>query len=247
MDGSQTAAASAAVQPSAPPQVLDDRAALLIHHIAKVRPLLKARAEIKATLAAADQSVTEAFNYATADLKLTRKFLQELIDAAGTSHRDLLEERKERDWAFAVLGLPIQTDLFGEGATDTERDGLFYRLQGYQDGFNGLPSKPPEGMHSMFLNDYQGGWGDGQSTHGQYLARGAAIAEAQGAPNTAPPVDGLNEDGDDEVEDESPEALNAKAAKLASDPEFMGDAAGKRKRAGDIQPKGQAAKKAGVH
>lgn len=225
------------IQPTATPAVAarpvagspDQRADLFMHHVAAIRPLQAVHTEKKAAATAAAETVAAALNTATADLGVTKDWLLRRIAMASRSQRDLLEELTLERWANGVQGLPDQIDAFGGDETpQAARDGLYYNAQGYQDGLNGLPSNPPEGMHSMFFNDYDTGWGNGQAALMQHLQRGKEIVEAQAQPSTAPAVDLSDEGGEPDTD------LDAEAKRLATDPDFMGDKLGARSKGGGV-------------
>lgn len=204
-----------------PPAPLDDKGSLLVHHIAKIKPLLKAEADAAALKAAASKNVTEAFNYATADLSrafgqdVTRKFLSRKIEETGRRIADLVDERQLDDAFNGVLGIAVQADLFaGKEKGDTAHDQMMAHYQGYLDGVAGKECKLPDGMHPSLLQDYSGGWSSGQAVLMFGMTRGATVAELVNTPNVAPAVDLGGGDDANEDEDLDHEGLDDAARRL---------------------------------
>lgn len=212
----------------------DDRADLLMFHIAKIKPLMVVHEEKKAIATAAAQAVTAEANAAAADLQVDKSWFLQRVEMSRQNQGDLLEQLVLDRWANGVQGFPDQIDAFGGSETPTAaKDANYYNAQGYQDGLAGNDSRPPEGMHSMFLGDYQDGWGNGQGALMQRLERAKALKKAQETPQTAAPVV-INDDHEELDENEQ---LDEAAAKLKDSP-FMqtgGEGAESETLAGDGQ------------
>lgn len=251
MDGAQASAAPGAAGQSPAARPKDDRGGMFHYHLAKVRPLIVAHQEKKAAATAAATSVTSALDTMVADLnafpgpKVDRDWVKRRIDMAGRNQRDLLEGLELERWGNQIQGIAEQIDAFGGAETpEAVRDARYFNAQGYHDGLNGLDSNPPDGMHSMYDNDYRTGWANGQAAMLEYSALGARLKEQQAAPQTEPPVNLNPDDEDDE------EKIAAAARKLRNDPEFMargeGEADGDDGKAAAPAPAKPKAK-AGVH
>lgn len=176
----------------------EEKAALLNHHIHKLRQYAAAVETARAPFKEAQDELTNAFHRAKADLgkSYPRKYLQSLMEDVGARLRNIAAEETQRFQDRIALGLPVygrQQDLFEGMTTDTERDATAAEHDGYLAGRRGDDATVP-GDFSIFHQEWMGGWNRGQAEIAAEMGRAETILAARAAPE---PDD---EEGDDEPE-----------------------------------------------
>jgi hypothetical protein len=149
-----------------PPLTKEDRAALLVHHVAKLRGQLGEIEIARAPFKAAQEALTDLVNTAKGDLgkAYSRKRLLALCEDVGSRLRDLAKEEEQRFQDRVALGLPVfgvQQDLFGGNASampQEKRDEFEWQSDGFLAGRRGDERKAPEGcpprMDQFWLTGY---------------------------------------------------------------------------------------------
>lgn len=151
-----------------PPLTKDEQAALLVHHVSKLRSQLAAIEVARAPFKSAQESLTDLVNSAKGDLgkAYSRKRLMSLCEDVGSRLRDLAKEEQQRFNDRLALGLPVfgtQQDLFGGAAAmpQEKRDEFEWESDGYLSGRRGDERKAPEGcpprMDQLWLAGYERG------------------------------------------------------------------------------------------
>jgi hypothetical protein len=197
----------------------EERAALLNHHVARLRSATLAVEKAREPLSAAQADLTAYFNEAKADLgkRYTRKKLVVYVADSVTRARDLVDEERQRAEDKADLGQPVfgvQPELFGGAETPQEaKDELAWEAEGYLLGRRAGERAPPEGCPPRFLQAVLRGYDKGQEENGLLMGRAGKVLASRGEPDaTAAPVN-LNP-APDEPEPGTPEAQAAERASL---------------------------------
>jgi hypothetical protein len=191
----------------------EEKNALLVHWVAKLRADKAAVTAAHAPYKEAQDNFTATVNAAKAELgkRFTRKRLVGLLEDATARLRDILREEEERFQDRVALGLPIyghQQDLFGAGDETPQeaKDAIGWEAEGYLLGRRGADPDIKD-MPARFKTDLMKGWHRGQEENGRLME--IAAAANRGEPKADPPVD-LNP-GPDPTDEK---AIKAAAKKL---------------------------------
>jgi len=180
---------------SNPPKVdlsKEDHAALLNHHIGRLRAQQSKVELARAPFDAERQALTDLINAAKSDLGkgYTRKRLSALLEDFGARVRNLMQEEEQRAQDRIALGLPVyglQADLFGSTAPQEQRDEFTFEADGYGAGRRGDEPTPPADVPERFVQLWMKGYHKGQEENGLQLGRVDAIIARQ-APTKAEPA-----------------------------------------------------------
>lgn len=175
----------------------EDRDALLVHHIGKLRAQDKIVGELREPFKAAQEDFTSLVNAAKADLGkgYTRKRLVGLLEDSASRLRDLAKEEEQRFHDRRALGLPTfgsseQLNLFGDENTPAEaRDELQWEADGYLAGRRAADRDPPKGCEPRFHPTWLKGYGKGQDSNADFLRRAQEAIDARNAANAEPELD----------------------------------------------------------
>lgn len=149
-----------------PPRTKEEQAALLVHHVAKLRSQLADIEIVRAPFKAAQEALTDLVNTAKGDLgkDYSRKRLMALCEDVGSRLRDLAKEEEQRFNDRLALGLPVfgvQQDLFGGNSAampQEKRDEFEWQADGFLAGRRVDERKAPEGcpprMDQFWLKGY---------------------------------------------------------------------------------------------
>ena len=163
----------------------EDRAALLQHHIGKLRAQQAEIEKLKGPYDAAKSSFTDLINGAKSDLgkAYTRKRLTALLEDVGARMRDLAREEEQRFQDRVALGLPVfgvQQDLFG-GAGETlpqeAKDEIAWEADGYLAGRRVDARAAPEGCPPRMDQCWLKGYDRGQEETAKLFTRASEIAQ----------------------------------------------------------------------
>jgi len=201
----------------------DDRAALLNHHINKLREQQAAVALARAPFDAAQQALTSRFNAAKSDLgkTYTRKYLASLTEDVGARIRNVAQTEEQRFQDRVALGLPVfgvQQDLFAGGAEampQEARDEFEWQADGFLAGRRCDERKAPEGCPPRMDQFWLKGYDLGQSEAAAQFTKGAQVAQALAGP---PPKPAKPKEAPEPADTE---AAIRKAARKLKDSDFM--------------------------
>lgn len=197
-----------------PPLTREEKSALLVHHIGKLRAQQQLIEKARAPFQAAQSALTDLVNAAKGDLgkTYTRKHLLALCEDVGTRLRDLAREEEQRFQDRVALGLPvfgIQQDLFGGGGDampQEAKDELSWEADGYLAGRRADDPKAPEGCPPRMDQAFMRGYNRGVEENGKLLAQAGEISKARNAPPPPPKAE--------EPDPGDPAELKKAAAKL---------------------------------
>lgn len=180
----------------------EDHAALLQHHIGKLRAQQAEIEKLKGPYDAAKSTFTDLINGAKSDLgkAYTRKRLTALLEDFGARARDLAREEEQRFQDRIALGLPVfgvQQDLFGgagESLPQEAKDELTWEAEGYLAGRRCDERKAPEGCPPRMDQPFLRGWDRGADETAKLFTRASEIAKP------AAPAEPEEPEVDEEVE-----------------------------------------------
>lgn len=201
----------------------EEKAALLNHHIDKLREQAAAVALARAPFDAAQQAMTSRFNAAKSDLgkAYTRKYLQSLLEDVGARIRNIAQSEEQRFQDRVALGLPVfgvQQDLFGGNADampQEARDEYEWQADGFLAGRRSDERKAPEGCPPRMDQFWLKGYDLGQAEAAAQFSKGAEVAKSLTGPPPKPTK------AKEEKEPADAEAEIKKAARKLKDSGFM--------------------------
>lgn len=173
----------------------EDHAALLQHHVGKLRAQLAEIEKLKGPYDAARSTFTDLINGAKSDLgkSYTRKRLTGLLEDVGARLRDLAKEEEQRCQDRIALGLPvygIQQDLFG-GAGETlpqeSKDEIAWEAEGYRAGRRVDERKAPEGCPPRMDQSWLKGYDRGAAETAKLFTRAGELAKPAAEPEPEEP------------------------------------------------------------
>lgn len=201
----------------------EDKAALLNHHIDKLREQATAVALARAPFDAAQQAMTSRFNAAKSDLgkTYTRKYLTSLLEDVGARIRNIAQTEEQRFQDRVALGLPVfgvQQDLFGgkgETMPQEAKDEYAWQADGFLSGRRQDERKAPEGCPPRMDQFWLKGYDLGMAEAAAVFTKGAEVAKALAGPPPKPAKP------KEEKEPADAEAEIRKAARKLKDSDFM--------------------------
>mgnify|MGYP001496408365 CR=1 FL=1 len=191
----------------------EERDALATHFALKIIRDQKVVALKKAEYDAAKAVVNGHFKLVKKELGETRQdFERDVIAVMGMTEAEYLAAEAKRLRRHQMAGAKppgAQLDLI-ERINDTVDDAIDAEADGYRAGRRGDDPVLPSRIDPIFAPDWQRGWTRGQEVN--------AKAEALAAEILARPKPGemaaADDDVEDDADDDSPEALDAKAKRL---------------------------------
>lgn len=156
----------------------DEREALLVHHLTKLRAQKKLLDEKKAAAAAEASTFTEMLLQAKADGGFLRKELVELLTDSASRAKDLVAAEERRLWMRRAAGLPVgaQLDMFGDATTPTEaKDELAWEADGYLAGRRADDATPPKECDPRFHQAWMKGYHAGQAFNVEQLGKAKEV------------------------------------------------------------------------
>lgn len=192
------------------PLTEEELAALQTHHELKIRGQLRKVATAKAAHDLEKTEVNGLFKKASADLKVTRKELEDMIAKRDMTETEFLAAEAKRNALYRRAGLPVaQADLFPETLDTIDEQRLAYN-DGFRAGRRADDPTPGKNVSPVLHTDWMRGWTDGQEKNVLELG----IAEKVLAKMTpTPKAEDEEEDGEgdpaavDEELDEAPRKL----------------------------------------
>jgi hypothetical protein len=153
----------------------EEHAALLNHHINKLREQQAAVALARAPFDAAQQAMTSLFNGAKADLgkNYSRKYLTGLTEDVGARIRNIAQTEEQRFQDRVALAIEA-------------KDELTWQADGFLAGRRVDERKAPEGCPPRMDQFWLKGYDLGQAEAAAQFSKGKVLAEARAKP-PAPP------------------------------------------------------------
>jgi ribosome modulation factor len=198
----------------------DDKAALQLSFSAKIRAQLKEAAKFKAAYDAERTKVNGLFSQARGLLDMTRKDFEEVLAAQDMDEDEFLLAEAARTARFARQGLPVgtQLDMFPTARNDAADDQARAHANGLRAGRRGDEREMPGTISPVFMNDWLGGYDQGQAELQAAFVRHNEIEAAKDA--KAPVLRDEPDEEEDDGEELTEAAIKAGAKKLKNS-DFM--------------------------
>jgi ribosome modulation factor len=178
----------------------DEIAALQLWFSNRIRAARKEAEVAKAAYDVKREAVNGFFSQARGELKMTRKEFEEVLALQDLTEAEFLHHETKRQARMRFQGLPVgeQIELpLGDTADDLARA----RADGYRAGMRGDDGVAPDHVSPVCLQDWLGGWSDGQAKLAEGLGKAAAIMEARKPKSVELQADDEGEADPDEIED----------------------------------------------
>lgn len=156
----------------------DEAAALQLWFSNRIRAARKEAEVAKAAFDLKRDAVNGLFSQARGELQMTRKDFEEVLALQDLTEAEFLHHETKRSARMRFQGLPVgeQIELpLGDTADDLARA----RADGFRAGMRGDDGVAPDHISPVCLQDWLGGWSDGQAKLAEGLGRAESILEAR--------------------------------------------------------------------
>lgn len=199
----------------------DEKAALLTHHVAKLRAASAAVEEARGPFDEAKAELTALVNEAKADLgkTYTRKHLLNLVSDVQSRLRDLMREEEQRYQDRVALGLPVfgqqqELNFGGDETPQAAKDAIFWEAHGYLQGRRASDRNDPDGCPTQFEPDRLRGYDRGQDENGALFIRAQETIKRRSEPDADAEPEDLNAASQDEPDPLDPVEVDKAARNL---------------------------------